>query len=179
VIASAAAAGDRATLEALVRRPADLGLADEDVELELEALRGALDAIGLRETIVREGLPVVEHQHKALGEDRCHFLASVFLASDGSDRTGRLFLTNRRVLFLSSPLVSLSWGNIASVEAEQRDLLVAPTGRGVPYRFRCNSFSDARCGEVIARAIKTRASSAGSSLPDSNATAADVPPEPR
>jgi hypothetical protein len=178
-IGPAVARGDRAALEALVRKPAELGLAEEDVELELEALHGALDAISLRETLARDGLPTVAHQHKALGDDRCHFVASVFLASDGSDRTGRLFLTDRRVLFLSSPMMSLSWGSVASVEVQQRDLVIASSSRGVLYRFRCNSFSDAHCGEVIARAIKAPASGAGSSPPDSNATAADGPREPR
>jgi hypothetical protein len=147
-------AGDRAALEALFRKPVESGIPEEDVELELEAVHGALDALTLRDAVQRGGLPVVEHQHKALGGDRCHYVASVFLANDGSDRTGRLFLTNRRLLFLASPLLSLSWGSIASVEAEHRDLVVASTARGVLYRFRCNSFSDARCGEVIARALK-------------------------
>jgi hypothetical protein len=171
-IDAAIASGDRAPLDALLRKPAELGLSDEDVELEVEALHGAIDAIGLRDAVAREGLPVVEHQHKALGEDRCHFVASVFLASDGSDRTGRLFLTDRRVLFLSTPVMSLSWGSIASIEAEQRDLVIVPTSRGVAHRFRCNSFSDARCGEVIARTIKQQASGAYSSPPDSTVTAA-------
>jgi hypothetical protein len=180
-IEASLASGDRAALEALLRKPADLGLKDEDVELELEALHGALDALALRETVAREGLPVVAHQHKALGDDRCHFVASVFLASDGSDRTGRLFLTDRRVLFLSSPMVSLSWGSIASIEADHRDLVVVSTSRGVAHRFRCNSFSDARCGEVIARTIKKQASgaSAYSSPPDSTATAAGAPRDSR
>jgi len=178
-IGQAVARGDRAPLEALLRKPAESGLPEDDVELELEALHGALDAIGLRETVTREGLPVVEHQHKALGGDRCHFRAAVFLASDGSDRTGRLFLTDRRVLFLSSPLVSLSWGGVASVEVDQRDLIIASTSRGVLYRFRCNSFSDARCAEVIARAIKSQPSRAYSSPPDSSVTAGDGPPGSR
>lgn len=178
-IGPAVAAGDRAALEALVGKPAELGLAEEEVELELEALHGALDAISLRETLARDGLPTVAHQHKALGDDRCHFVASVFLASDGSDRTGRLFLTDRRVLFLASPIMALSWGSIASVEAQQRDLVVASSSRGVLHRFRCNSFSDARCAEVMAKVIKAQVSGAGSAPPGNNATAADVPREPR
>lgn len=181
-LAPALTRGDRAALEALSRKPAELGLPEEEVELELEALQGALDAIGLREAIAQGGLPLVAHQHKALGDDRCHFVASAFLASDGSDRTGRLFLTDRRVLFLSSPVVSLSWGSVGSLAVDQRDLLIASAGRGTLYRFRCNSFSDARCAEVIARAIKSQAPAspgAHSSPPDSSATGGDGPPESR
>ncbi len=164
-------------LEALLRKPAEVGLPEEDVELEIEALQGALDALSLREAIARGGgeLPIVEHQHKALGDDRCHFLASVFLASDAADRTGRLFLTDRRLLFLASPLLSLSWGSVAAIEAQDRDLVIAAVSRGVVYRFRCNSFSDARCGAVIAQALKN----GGSSPRDSSATGADGQSGPR
>lgn len=164
---------DRAALEALLRMPAELGLPEEEVELELEALQGALDALTLRDTLARDGLPIVAHQHKALGDDRCHFVASVFLASDASDRTGRLFLTDRRVLFLVSPIMSYSWGSVASVTAEGRDLIIDTNYGAQHLRFRCNSFSDARCGEVIARAIKSQPRAAGSSPPDSSATAGD------
>jgi hypothetical protein len=169
----------RDALEALLRKPAELGVPEEEVELEVEAIQGALDALSLRESIAqaRGELPVVEHQHKALGDDRCHFLASVFLASDASsDRTGRLFLTNRRLLFLATPMLSLTWGGIASVDAEARDLVIASTARGVVYRFRCNSFSDARCAVVIARALKN---GGGSSPRDSSATAADAQSDSR
>jgi hypothetical protein len=167
----------RETLDALLRKPADVGLPEEDVELEIEALHGALDALSLREAIARGGgaLPIVEHQHKALGDDRCHFLASVFLASDAADRTGRLFLTDRRLLFLASPLLSLSWGSVAAIEAQDRDLVIAAVSRGVVYRFRCNSFSDARCGAVIAQALKN----GGSSPRDSSAKGADGQSGPR
>ena len=168
--------GHRAALETLLQKPAELGLPEEEVELELEALHGALDAIGLRETVARDGLPVVAHQHKAIGEDRCHFVASAFLASDGSDRTGRLFLTDRRVLFMSTPMVSLSWGNVVSVEVQERDLLIDANRGGPRYRFRCNSFSDARCGQVIAAAIKSQPAAAPPARRDSSATAADGPP---
>jgi hypothetical protein len=164
----------RDELQTLLCRPAELGLPEEDVELEIEALQGALDALTLRDAIVQGGgaLPVVEHQHKALGEDRCHFVASAFLASEASDRTGRLFLTDRRLLFLATPLLSLSWGSILSIDAEARDLVIASTARGVVYRFRCNSFSDARCAVVIAQALKN-GGSPGSSPRDSSATAGD------
>lgn len=167
----------REVLEALLRKPAEVGLPEEDVELEIEALQGALDALSLREAIARGGgeLPIVEHQHKALGDDRCHFLASVFLASDAADRTGRLFLTDRRLLFLASPLLSLSWGSVAAIEAQDRDLVIAAVSRGVVYRFRCNSFSDARCGAVIAQALKN----GGSSPRDSSAKGADGQSGPR
>lgn len=145
---------DRAALEALLRQPQEQGLPDDEVELEVEALQGALDVIALKESVARDGLPLIEHQHRALGEDRVHFLASAFLASDGSDRTGRLFLTHRRLVFVTTPMVTLSWSGILSIEQQARDLVITTTGRDMLYQFRCNSFSDARCGVFIARQLK-------------------------
>jgi hypothetical protein len=160
---------DRAALEALLRMPEEQGLPHDEVELEIEALQGALDVIALKESVARGGLPVIEHQHRALGADRVHFLASAFLASDGSDRTGRLFLTNRRLVFVTTPMVTVSWGGILSIEQQARDLVITTTGRDTLYQFRCNSFSDARCGAFIARQLKR----------GNNGTAGDVPASTR
>ena len=159
----------RAALEALLRIPDEQGLPADEVELETEAVQGALDVIALKETVAREGLPVIEHQHRALGADRVHFLASAFLASDGSDRTGRLFLTNRRLVFVTTPMVTVSWGGILSIEQQARDLVITTTGRDTLYQFRCNSFSDARCGAFIAKQLKR----------GNTATAAGDPPSSR
>jgi hypothetical protein len=161
--------GDRTVLEALLRMPAEMGLPDEDVELEIESVQGAVDLLTLREAVASAGLPVVEHQHKALGADRCHFRASAFLANDGLDRTGRLFLTNRRLVFVSSPMIALSWSAVASIGQDARDLIVTPTKGDSVYQFRCNSFSDARCGAFIAQTLKR----------GNSATAADDPRVPR
>lgn len=146
--------GDRAALEALLRMPSELALPDDEIELEVETVQGALDLLALRDAIAQEGLPLIAHQHKALGEDRCHFLASAFLANDGGDRTGRLFLTHRRLVFLSTPMIALTWGSITTIEQRARDLIVVPAGKDTLYQFRCNSFSDARCGAFIAQRLK-------------------------
>lgn len=152
----AIASGARAPLEALRQPPPDLGLSEDEVELELEMVQGALDAMDLDARLASEGLPVLAHQHKALGDDRCHFLASVFLADDDGHRTGRLFFTNRRVFFLANPVLSVPWSRVASLEEDERDLVIATVGAGEMYRFRCNSFSDARCGALMARALLRR-----------------------
>ena len=161
--------GDRATLDALLEMPATLGLPDDEVELEVEAVQGALDLLALRDAVARDGLPVVEHQHKALSTERCHFLASAFLANDGGDRTGRLFLTHRRLVFVSSPMIALSWSGIATINQNARDLIVVPVAKETLYQFRCNSFSDARRGAFIAQQLKR----------GNNGTGAGVPPDPR
>jgi hypothetical protein len=148
---------DRAVLESLLVRPGAAGLADDDVELEVEALQGAVDLIDLRERVARDGLPIVPHQHKSLGGERCHFIASVSLADETSQRSGRLFLTETRLAFVSTPLVALPWGAIAALKEDGRDLIVVAPGRGALHRFRCNSFSDARCGRWLAERLRAEA----------------------
>jgi hypothetical protein len=161
--------GDRATLDTLLQMPTSMGLPDDEVELEVEAVQGALDLLALRDAVAREGLPVVEHQHKALATERCHFLASAFLANDGGDRTGRLFLTHRRLVFVSSPMIALSWSGIAVINQNARDLIVVPVAKETLYQFRCNSFSDARRGAFIAQLLKR----------GNNGTGADAPRAPQ
>jgi hypothetical protein len=158
VDAAVAGAPDRALLTALLTRPAALGLPGDELELEIEVIEGALDLLTLQERVAEGGLPVVPHQHKALGDERCHFAAAAFLASDASQRTGRLFLTDRRLVFLAAPLVTLPWGAIARIDEEGRDVIVTAPGRGAFHRFRCNSYSDARCGRWIGEILQSQKS---------------------
>jgi hypothetical protein len=157
VKAALAGALDRASLDALLQRPAADGLADDDVEIEIEAVQGAIDLLELQDRVARDGLPVVPHQHRALAGERCVFLASVSLADDGAQRTGRLFLTDKRLVFVATPMVSLPWGAIQRVAEDQRDLVVVAPGRGALHRFRCNSFADARCGRWLADRLRDEA----------------------
>lgn len=157
VKAALAGALDRGAIDGLLQRPSADGLGDDDVELEVEALHGAIDLLDLQERVAREGLPVVPHQHKALAGDQCAFIASVSLADDAAQRTGRLFLTDKRLVFVATPLVSLPWGAIARIADDQRDLVIVAPGRGVMHRFRCNSFADARCGRWLAERLRDEA----------------------
>jgi hypothetical protein len=154
VAAAIAGTPDRDTLDALLARPPAPGPAGDDIELELEMLHGARDLLDLQERVTRDGLPFVAHQHKALAGEACHFAASVFLASDAAQRTGRLFLTSQRLVFVASPIVTLPWGAITRIVEDGRDLVVAAPGRGAVHRFRCNSFSDARCGGWLAERLR-------------------------
>lgn len=137
--------------------PAALGIAEEEVELEIEMVQGSLDLLALRERLARDGLPVVEHQHKALGADRCHFRCSAYTVDEAGHRPGRLFLTHRRVIFLASPLLAVPWSAAVSIEDDERDIIVSTVTPGVAYRFHCNSFSDARCGALIAQTLMKQA----------------------
>ena len=158
VAAATTGALDRALLAALAERPAALGLADEDVELEIEMLHGAADLLYLQDEVRAQGLPVIAHQHKALGAERCHFLASASLVGADGDRSGRLFMTERRIVFLAAPLVALPWSGVTTVADEGRDLLVAGPARPGGLRFRCNSISDARRGGWLSDRLRRNGS---------------------
>jgi hypothetical protein len=151
---------DRDAIERLLQRPAGDGLTDDDVELEIEALHGARDLLDLQDQVARDGLPVVPHQHKTLAGERCVFIASVSLADETTQRTGRLFLTEKRLVFVSTPLVTLPWGAINRIVDDGRDLIVVAPGRGALHRFRCNSFADARCGRWLAEQLRDAAQAA-------------------
>lgn len=144
---------DRASLVTLLAGPQARGIPDDEVELEIEMLQSGLDTIDLRDFVATNGLPVVESQHRVIGEDTCHFSSPVFLANDGFDRTGRLFLTNRRLVFAGTPRATLTWSSVRQIAHESRDLIVHPVAAGVVYHFRCNSFSDARRAAFIARVL--------------------------
>lgn len=154
VLAATAGALDRTALDALAERPAELGLSDEDVELEVEMVQGARDLLALQDAVRAQGLPAIQHQHKALRGEPCHFVASASLLGADGDRPGRLFMTERRLVFLAAPLVTLPWSGLTTVNDEGRELIVVGPARPGGLRFRCNSISDARCGRWLSDRLR-------------------------
>ena len=145
---------DRRVLDDLSARPSRLGFAAEDVELEMEMLDGAREQLVLESRVQAAGLPVIRNQHKVIRDERCHFAASVSLVSAGGDQPGRLFMTERRLVFMAAPLVAMNWSAIARVGAEGRDLVVLAPARSGGLRFRCNSIADARCGRWLSERLR-------------------------
>lgn len=127
-------------LKRLITLPATGGTsvsAEDDAELREELAEGearvrAVSAAGV--------LPVLDTQHRAIGADVCH-LAVPASRPDAGDAPGKLFVTNRRVIFSGAPPVSLSIGSIVSAAREVRDVTII--ARGDASCFRCNSFGDA------------------------------------
>jgi hypothetical protein len=140
---------DAARLEALRPRPAELGLTQDDVELELEIVDGLLEVAALRKAVAdRTVLPEVATSHRALAGEPCRFLAPVCRPDAPQDPGGKLFLTDRRIVYLGHPSLSLSWAHVTSVADSERDLLVR-TRPGKVHIFRCNSYADALRGAFI------------------------------
>lgn len=86
-------------------------------------------------------LPVLETQHRAIGTDVCHLAVPVSMP-DRADAFGKLFLTDRRVIFSGPGSMALGHGHIIRAERHERDVVIVAGGAGL-LRFRCNSFGDA------------------------------------
>ena len=149
-IDAARQAGGRAALERLRKRPAELGLSEDDADLELEWLAGLVEVETLKEQ-ADGGAPlaVIETNHRALAGEPCHFAAPASRPEVPGDGGGKLFFTPRRLVYIGATPVTLSWAHVAAVEAAARDIVI----RARPDRqlsFRCNSYVDALGGAWIA-----------------------------
>ena len=98
--AAAADAPARAGTEALRARLVEIGLEDDEHEIEREMLEGLESLVELTETIGTGGPPTIETGHRAVGSDRCHFSAPASLPDDPAQPTGTLLLTSTRTIFV-------------------------------------------------------------------------------
>jgi hypothetical protein len=156
-IDAAAAAGDRARLQALLGRPAQLGLADEDAALECEHVAGLLAALDLRERLARGDPPeVIQTAHRAIAGETCHFIAPASFPDGLMDQGGKLFLTNRRVLYLGHSTSSADWRHVREVRDHERDMFLTVEPLDL-LRFRLNSYVDALRAVELARHLAAAA----------------------
>lgn len=123
--------------------------AEDDAEIRQEMDEGA--------EIVRRAeeagaLPVLETQHRAIGSDICH-LAVPVSRPDEADAFGKLFLTNRRVIFSGPSPVAIGIGHVIKFDRHQRDLVIVAGGAGL-LRFRCNSYGDAMLAAWLLTRLK-------------------------
>ena len=128
----------------LSARANELALTEDDGAIELEMLDGLQQLSALVESVKRDGLPTVETQHRVIAGETCRFSAPATRLgeSTGADGTsGRLFLTDRRVVFLGPSVISAAWSSFAVVGRSGRDLVLAGASRR--FQFRLNTFADA------------------------------------
>lgn len=85
-------------------------------------------------------LPVLETQHRAIGADVCHFAVPASLP-DRADVFGKLFLTDRRIVFAGPAPLSIGLGRVIKTTRDARDVVIVAGGD--LHRFRCNTFGDA------------------------------------
>lgn len=152
-VLAARASTDAARIALLGKRPAALGLSDDDVALELEMVDGLLEVVALKKA-ADEGapLPAIATTHRALAGETCRFAAPVSRPDSPDDPGGKLFFTDRRIVYLGSPSLTIVWGHVAEVVDADRDLLVHVRPDTV-RAFRCNSYVDTLRGAWIASQI--------------------------
>ena len=121
----------------LTQRGADASTED-DPEI-LQEMEDGAEAV--RRAEAAGTLPVLETQHRAIGSDICH-LAVPVSRPDEAEAFGKLFVTNRRVIFSGPSPVAVGLGHIIKTGRQQRDLVIVSGSAGV-IRLRCNSFGDA------------------------------------
>jgi hypothetical protein len=128
----------------LALRADELRLTEDDGALELEMLDGLQQLHVLVHAVERDGLPLVQTQHRVIAGEPCRFSAPATRLGEagGVDGTsGRLFLTDRRTVFLGPSVTSAPWPSIANVGRAGRDLLLSGASRR--FQFRLNTFADA------------------------------------
>jgi hypothetical protein len=141
-----------------------LGLAEEEVEIEREMLEGLQQLQALRATLSGGLLPIVTTGHRVVAQDVCHFVAPASMPDDPAQPSGRLILTNVRAIFVGGARsTSVPWHAIARTSCADRDVVLVRPDRDTLYRFRCNSYADALCGELIARQLAAPRRSGGGS----------------
>lgn len=157
---TAAGSPDSSAVAALAAQLDALGLAEEDVEVEREMLDGLRDLLKLRTELEASGLPVVETGHRVIGADTCHFSAPASMPDAEGQPAGRLLLTSVRAVFAGGARTStVSWHGVARVVHSERDIVVVRKDRETVHRFRCNTFTDAMCGVLVAQHLAARSQS--------------------
>jgi hypothetical protein len=96
---------------------------------------------------------VIETGHRAIGADICHFTAPASMPDENGQPSGRLLLTDRRLVFVGGVRgAAIPWHSVIRTILAERDIVLVRSGEQV-YRFRCNSFSEAFRAALLARQL--------------------------
>jgi hypothetical protein len=100
---------------------------------------------GLRDLVeiaASETLPVISTQHRAIGQDVCHFIAPVSLGIEGGG-AGKIFLTSTRLVFVGGRLRSWPWHRVRKITRAGRSLIIVIAGEGEDLLLQCNTYGEA------------------------------------
>jgi hypothetical protein len=118
--------------------------AGEDVESQEEMVDGLRNLLALS---AGDDLPVLESQHRVIGDDICHFIAPVTLP--GPDLApGKVFLTSRRFVLVAGRVRSRPWPAVGRLSRSGRRLTIGSGDSAV--EIQCNSFGDALAAHHVA-----------------------------
>ena len=120
-----------------------------------ESQQEMLDGLAAVLQLVRSSaLPVVDTQHRVIGQTVCHFLAPASLV-DQVDAAGKLFVTADRLVFAAGIVQQWPWHSIGGLTRVSRDVVVDVRGRPGTAHLRLNTYGDAM--QVVALAERLRA----------------------
>jgi len=151
-VAAACDAADGAAVDRLLARRAEVGLSEDEAAIEIEMLDGLREFLEFRAEAERDGLPVLDTQHRVLGADRCHFWTPAF-PPDRVEAGGKLFFTATRLVFLGGGVQATPWNAVAKIGREGCDLVVVVPSRDAIFRFRCNAFGEAMRAQYVAERL--------------------------
>ena len=121
---------------------------------EMRAVQETLD-FGAR--IAREGLPVIDSLESLPSHERCHFGTPVRFGRRRSDQCGHLELTSARLTFHGALDISVSWGEVVSVERTGHEVGVVLAGTPGMLRFCSVAICEAARAALIARHLAAAA----------------------
>src|SRR3954451_9257769 len=153
--ASSEPAAERAVIARLAGELEQIGLPDEEIEIEREMLQALIDRDELScATRASGGLPRLEAGDRVVRGEPCPFSAPAAPVGQNRQPTGRLLLTSGRVIFVGGgAAVAIPWHALSAAAHADRHLVLVQSGGAVAYRFRCNSYTDALCAAFIGREI--------------------------
>lgn len=96
-------------------------------------------------------LPVVDTQHRVIGDDTCHLVLPAGLSASDLPAPGKLFLTSTRIIFSGAGVKSWPWHRVQKVARADRS--VSFTSGGAPVEFRLNTYADAFAVVYLARRL--------------------------
>ena len=150
-----AASPDADRLAALKAQIADATKNPDTAELQEEMIDG------LERLLVMAGeraLPVIDTQHRVIGNEVCHFIAPVSLIEE-VDAAGKLFATAERLVFAAGTVRQWPWHAIPSITRVERDVVIDLRGRPAAARLRTNTYGDALFLVALAERLRANRSS--------------------
>jgi hypothetical protein len=155
---TAAVEAPSAERAAVLRRGlVEIGLEDDEHEIEREMLEGLEALVAVNDVLLTSGPAPVETGHRAVGSDRCYFSAPASLPDDPGQPAGTLLLTGTRAIFVGGArAVTIPWHGVGSCARQDRDVLLVRTDRPDLHRLRCNSYGDALRAAALVRHFMPR-----------------------
>jgi len=154
---AAVTAADPSAVAVLTSDLDGLGLSEDETEIEREMLDGLAEFTQLRANVDAGQLPIVQTGHRVVGSDICHFSTPSSMPDDPAQPSGRLIFTASRAIFAGGArAITIPWHMVADVIQQERDVALVRHDRETFYRFRCNNYSDALCGGLLARTLSAR-----------------------